>query len=206
MPQIKVIYETIQSTGEMTGTTNSTAVSLDGALTYSAQLSVTVDTPGAKTFASTAVDTTADTATITAHGYTTGLKGQLTTTGGLPAGLSLSTDYFIIVVDANTVQFASSLANALAGTFIDLTTQGTGNDTFTPTAIAGGTAILQMSSDSLNITPTNWNDEGSSQNITATGVLVFKKVNPEGNWMRVKFTITAGRMISANTILVKGPN
>lgn len=158
--------------------------------------------------ANTEVDTATDSVTIPTHGLTTGLKGQLTTTGTLPAGLNLATDYFIIVVDANTVQFASSLANALAGTEIDITDTGADAsvNTFTSTSIAGATVKLQKSNDDLNSSPTNWSDEGSATNITADANLWLEKINPTGNWMRLAFTITAGRISTSNTIVVKGPN
>jgi len=52
--------------------------------------------------------------TLTAHGYALGAKTRLTTDGALPTGLAAGTDYYIIVVDANTLAFATSLANAQA--------------------------------------------------------------------------------------------
>lgn len=56
-------------------------------------------------------------ATFTAHGYTkSGTKVRLSS--GTLSGLSTSTDYFVIYVDANTLAFATSRANALAGTKI----------------------------------------------------------------------------------------
>lgn len=64
-----------------------------------------------------------------ANVYTTGEKFQLTTSGSLPAGLSLNTDYFAIFVDATHIRVASTRVNAFAGTFITLTTQGSGNHT-----------------------------------------------------------------------------
>jgi Protein of unknown function (DUF3383) len=73
--------------------------------------------------------------TITAHGLNTGDGPvQLTTTGALPTGLSTATNYWVIKVDANTIQLATSLANALAGTFIVLSSNGTGTNTETPQA------------------------------------------------------------------------
>ncbi len=69
-------------------------------------------------------------ATISNHGYNTGVSCQLTTTGSLPTGLSLATTYYIVVVDANTIKFASSLANAIAGTTLS-PTNGTGSGTHT---------------------------------------------------------------------------
>ena len=58
----------------------------------------------------------------TAHGFTTG-EGplQLTSSGTLPAGLALTTDYWIIRVDDNTFKFATSRANAIADTDVDIT-------------------------------------------------------------------------------------
>lgn len=71
--------------------------------------------------------------TSTAHGFLTGDGPvQLTTTGTLPTGLAASTNYWVIEVDANTIQFATSLANALAGTFIVLSSNGTPTNTATP--------------------------------------------------------------------------
>lgn len=48
--------------------------------------------------------------------------------GGLPGGLSAATDYYVIRLRDGTdkVQLATSYANALAGTAIDITTAGTG--------------------------------------------------------------------------------
>lgn len=56
-------------------------------------------------------------ATFTAHGINrTGFRVRLSS--GALSGLAASTDYFAIVVDANTLAFASSQANALANTRI----------------------------------------------------------------------------------------
>lgn len=69
--------------------------------------------------------------TVTGHGYVTGLLvSGIATTGTLPTGLSLLTEYYVIVVDANTLKFATSLANALLGTAVSITTTtGTGTAT-----------------------------------------------------------------------------
>lgn len=54
---------------------------------------------------------------------------QLTTTTTLPAGLSLATDYYVIKVTDTTCKFATSYANAVAGTNVDITDAGTGTHT-----------------------------------------------------------------------------
>lgn len=182
--------------------TNSTSRdTLKGISALAAQANVTVTTPAAKAFEPADVNVTDNTITETAHGFKRGLKGQFTTTGGLPAGLSAATDYFVIVVDANTYKVATSLANAQAGTAVDITTQGTGTHTFTPTSIAGASAKLQKSLDG-----TNWFDETSAQNITATGSLYFEKVDPTGKYYRLAYTLTAGQISVTNRWLGKGPS
>lgn len=201
MPNLKVINSVTQLTGNINTTAYGAAISLDGAQMFSAQVNADVNTPAAKTFAAAAVNTTDDTATITAHGFTTGLKGQVANPGTLPTGLVALTDYFIIAVDANTVKFASSLANALAGTQLDLTAQGSGTNTFTPTAIAGGNVKLQKSNDG-----TNWSDEGAATNITADGLVWLEKVDPTSLYMRLAFTLTAGQLSASSVYVVKGLN
>lgn len=54
---------------------------------------------------------------------------QLTTSGTLPAGLSLATNYWVIAVTDLTFKLATSYANAVAGTAIDITDAGTGTHT-----------------------------------------------------------------------------
>jgi len=46
--------------------------------------------------------------------------------GGLPGGLSAATDYWTVRQSATTSKLATSRANAIAGTTIDITTNGTG--------------------------------------------------------------------------------
>lgn len=79
--------------------------------------------PITHTFVDANVNTGTDAVTLTAHGYGTGTGPcRLTAvTGTLPAGLAAATDYWLIRTDANTVKFASSQANAYAGTLVDIT-------------------------------------------------------------------------------------
>lgn len=49
--------------------------------------------------------------------------------GALPAPLAAATPYYVIKVDADNIKLATSVANAYAGTAIDLTTNGTGTQT-----------------------------------------------------------------------------
>lgn len=65
-----------------------------------------------------------------AHGLVTGDGPAATRNigGALPSPLAGVTDYYIIRVDADHVKLATSNANALAGTAINLTTNGTGTN------------------------------------------------------------------------------
>ena len=76
-----------------------------------------------------AVDTAADALTITGHGYTIGQALTLGTAVGatLATGLNENTQYFAIVVDANTIKLALTVAAAGAGTAVDITTTGVDN-------------------------------------------------------------------------------
>lgn len=56
---------------------------------------------------------------------------QFTTSGTLPAGLSLATTYFLIPQSATTYKVATTLVNALASTAIDITDAGSGTHTMT---------------------------------------------------------------------------
>jgi len=61
----------------------------------------------------------------------TGTKVRLTTTTTLPAGLALATDYYVIALSSTTFSLATSYANAVAGTAINITDAGTGTHTVT---------------------------------------------------------------------------
>lgn len=87
-------------------------------------VSVSVTTPGANGD----VATSTERITVTSHGWLTG-QPVIATGTGLPAGLTTGTTYYLIKVDANTLKFATTLALALAGTAVDLTTFGSGTGT-----------------------------------------------------------------------------
>ena len=76
-------------------------------------------------------DSTTDKLNKVAHGLETGDGpiGVSNAGGGLPAPLAAATDYWVIKVDADNFYVATSLANAYAGTRIDITTNGTGTQT-----------------------------------------------------------------------------
>ncbi len=76
--------------------------------------------------------------TLTSHGMQTGDRVELTTDGSLPTGLTAYTNYYVIYIDANSFNLATSYANAIASTAID--TSGTQSGTHTLRYIPNGTA------------------------------------------------------------------
>ena len=59
----------------------------------------------------------------------TGTRVRVSTTTTLPAGLAAATDYYLIKISDTTCYLATSYANAIAGTRIDITSTGTGTHT-----------------------------------------------------------------------------
>lgn len=73
-----------------------------------------------------------ETLSAAAHGLSTGDPIRVVNAGGaLPAPLVTATDYYAIRTGTGTFQLATTRANALRGTAINLTTDGTGTNSFT---------------------------------------------------------------------------
>jgi hypothetical protein len=165
--------------------------------------SVTVTTPSADTEAAANWNVSDVVTSTTAHGFTNGLKGQVTTSSALPTGISGSTDYFVRVLSTTTFSLYDTYAHAIdtANTTgkVNITVIGTGNHTFTPTAIAGGTISLQGSIDG-----TTWADiTSSSSNVTATAKFYWNISDTFYPMVRVKFVNTAGVFTSDTKIAAK---
>lgn len=67
---------------------------------------------------------------LAAHALSTGQIVSLITTGTLPTGLAVLTDYYVIVINANVISMATTLTNALDGIGVPITL-GTGTGTHT---------------------------------------------------------------------------
>lgn len=110
----------------------------------------------------TAVDASANTLTVPAHGLLTGDGPvQLASSGSLPAPLLADTDYWVIVVDANTLRVAASYSDTGGGqgagnptTPIDLTGAGSGTITISATAdtVRAGEELVAIARSLLNVT------------------------------------------------------
>jgi len=154
-----------------------------------------------KTFVDAAVDVAEDTITITAHALATSQAFTLTTTGVLPGGLALATTYYAIIVDANTIKVASSVANAVAGTAVGITSAaGGGTHTVNKTALTGASLKVQFSLDYDPDESPNagtWYDvTSSSTNITATGSHYQNVPDVYYPWIRFALTLPSGLLTS----------
>jgi hypothetical protein len=137
----------------------------------------------------TAVTVGDTTITETTHGMLLGLVGRFTTSTTLPTGLSGGTDYWVIPVTANTFRVASSLVNAQAGTFVDISTVGTGTHTFTATTLAISIQP-QVSNDPDSV---GWVAYGSPTTATATGDTMYD-IPTDYKWARLSVTVTTGQL------------
>lgn len=132
-----------------------------------------------------------------AHGLISGLKVQVATSDTLPSGLSALTDYFVIPVDADYFQLASSQANAYAGTAIELDDAGTGNQTVTAVALAGASATFQCSNDGVNFVNIQ-----SATSISADGSVILAVAPVAYKYLKVVKAITAGAVDLGAHLLV----
>ena len=135
--RIKIKRDTLDESGG-TGQCRGIGIqpfSVDAATSYTGSNTVNVrgtQAQSATTFASTAINTSNEQITISNHGFED--EDEVTYTAGDPAGaLTSGTKYYIIVIDANTIALAATIDEAKELLSINISSQGTGNHTLTPT-------------------------------------------------------------------------
>jgi hypothetical protein len=130
------------------------AIAEDGTVTGQYEPVGQIDLTRLAAFASTAVNTSTDAINVTGHGLVTG-QGPLwvdNVGGALPTGLVAATPYWAIAVDADHFKLASTLANAMGGTAVNITAQGSGTDHVTKgVAVYDNGALLGPSDWSLTL-------------------------------------------------------
>lgn len=161
-------------------------------------MGVATTTPGT----ASEVDVTDNEVTIPSHGFATGLACTLTTTGTLPAGLATATTYYLIVVDANTVKFASSLANALAGTAINITDEGSsaGVNTVAVTALSAELYVV------MSVDGEVWFAASSPQAVGSETEFIFTLTPPIpwGRYLALYADVASGQITVNQKVLGKG--
>lgn len=132
--------------------TPSTDLSTSGARqTYADSVGTAYEAAAVATIATADVNTGTDVITETAHGFVTGQPVTYDDGGGAAAtGLVDNTVYYVIKLTANTFKVATTRANALAGTAINITGTGNNAQSFTPIITAAfisnneGTATVKL--------------------------------------------------------------
>ena len=134
--RIKIASDTLDESGG-TGQCRGIGIqtfSVDAASSYTGTTTKNVrgtSAQSALTVASSAINTSSDRITISSHG----LEDEdeiVYTASNAAGGLTSGTTYFVIKVDANTIELATSLKNAVTGAQVNITSQGSGNHTITP--------------------------------------------------------------------------
>lgn len=170
--------------------TQNWTVDLTDAETASVQVVYSDAAPSAKTFADGNVSVATDVITITSHGFKNGVKVAATSSGTLPAGLS-ATNYFVIYLTTDTISLASSLANAEAGTAVNITAAaGGGTHTLTPATSSGNVLKLQESNDN-----SNWSDvSGATVTIATTAGNAVWSYTGSAAYLRARYVPSAGQV------------
>ncbi len=151
------------------------------------------------TVAASAVNDSADTVTITNHGYATGQRLVYGAEGGTAiTALTDGTSYYVIKVDANTIKLATSEANAKADTpvvhAIAGSSTGNNNQTFTKYGSFGG----DIDSASIKISTTASAGEALAVLDTAVGGIDEQRAIYGAVMNRLQYTIDNLRNVSMN--------
>jgi len=128
--------------------------------------------PAAKTFVDADVTVATDNIHIVGHGFNNGQKVVLTTSGTLPAGLSLLTNYFVIRIGADDFKLATTLANTV-GTPVPVNitaAAGGGTHTVTPIskAMPAGDRSIRIAKASTKLGTPSFGNPGEKITVTLT--------------------------------------
>lgn len=139
-------------------------------------------------------DDSTDIITMSAHELVPYSRVQLTTTGTLPGGLATATDYYIIRVTSTTSKLATSYANAVAGTAVDITDAGTGTHSVTH--------LLPRYTSGAGVQAFMWNTNATAMG-AATPSLSIGYTNEKGVASRATpATLPIGKTAAANGLIL----
>lgn len=119
---------------------------------------------------------------------------QVSSSGTLPAGLAAATNYFVIKVSDTTFKLATSYANAVAGTAIDITDAGTGTHTVN--------TLLPRYTNGAGVQAFMWNTNATPMG-AATPNLSIGYTNSESVASRATPTVLpSGKTAAANGLIL----
>lgn len=130
------------------------------------------------TVATTSVNTDRDTVTLGTHSLEVGDEVKYADAGGTTlAGLTDATVYYVIPIDVFTIKLATTRANAVAGTAINLTGTGNNSQTFTETVAAGTVPTGGIVHSAFGRLWAQKSNSGTNQNVIA-----YCALKDETNW------------------------
>lgn len=119
---------------------------------------------------------------------------QVSTTTTLPGGLAAATNYFVIKVTDTTCKLATSYANAVAGTAINITDAGTGTHTIN--------TLLPRYTNGAGLRSIFWNTNATALG-AATPNLSIGYTNSEQTGSRATpTTLPIGKTAASNTLIL----
>lgn len=157
---------------------------------------------GSTTFVETVAGTpsafsvTNNTIALAGHGYETGQVVRVTiSAGALPAPLAAAVDYFVIRVDAGSFMLAASLADALAGSEIDLLDAGTVSESVTFTMQTNvGSMIIEYTTDEIVVPGSAWVALETINLVTASSPVQTRIPVNYYNNIRARLAVTKGAL------------
>lgn len=146
------------------------------------------------TFSTFTADASTDICTHTNINLMPYTRVRLTTTTTLPGGLATATDYYVIKVTDLTCKFATSYANAVAGTAVNITDAGTGTHSIT--------TLLPRYTNGAGVQAFMWNTNATAMG-AATPNLSIGYTNATGSSSRATpTTLPIGKTAAANGLVL----
>lgn len=110
------------------------------------------------------------------HGLTIGSAVNFTTTGGLPTGLSVGTNYYVSSQNfaAGSFCVSTSQTNAIAGTSVNTSSAGSGTQTAVSTLLLTSTSGYSLGA--LSLTAGDWDINSLISFNSGTGTVVSKAI------------------------------
>lgn len=119
---------------------------------------------------------------------------QLTTSGTLPAGLALATDYYVIKTSDTTIQLATSYANAVAGTAINITDAGTGTHNIT--------TLLPRYTNGAGVQAVFWNTNATPLGAATPNLSIGYTNSAQTGSRATPTTLPIGKTAASNTLVL----
>ena len=184
----RVYGDTPINTTCIAATTQSSPINMDRPDGISFQAVYADTTPALVGISSTNFAVSGSTIANVANLGCAGQGAWLSTSGGLPSGLSANTTYYVFQNTSGTWSLSATSTGAVAGTALSWTTQGTGTHTFHFLANAGNSVRFQASNDGRN-----WTDiANSSTTFSGAGSTTWNFSLIYYRWIRAVYNAVSG--------------